>query len=90
MLVNSNNMFHLMADHLNKTRKSIHGQLADYHKVALSHDKAIGKLLRNLTEVENAYLDQKLHLTRKKERLFPHTSKWEVEERLIENRRLNK
>jgi hypothetical protein len=48
------------------------------------------KLYKNLHETEKEYISFKSSLNRKKEKIYPEVAKWEVDEKSLENRRINK
>ena len=41
-------------------------------------------------DAEKDYLDFKSKLNKKKEKIYPEVGKWEVDEKLLDNRRVNK
>ncbi len=90
VLININNLFHLMAEDLNARAKIFTAHLKEFHKIQLAYDRGVAKLYRNANETEKEYVYFKTNLTRKKERVYPDVSRWEADEKLIENRRLSK
>ena len=48
------------------------------------------KLNKVVTDAEKDYLDFKGKLNKKKEKIYPEVGKWEVDEKLLDNRRVNK
>ena len=48
------------------------------------------KLNKVVTDAEKDYLDFKSKLNKKKEKIYPEVGKWEVDEKLLDNRRVNK
>ena len=48
------------------------------------------KLNKIVIDAEKDYLDFKNKLNKKKEKIYPEVGKWEVDEKLLENRRVNK
>jgi hypothetical protein len=90
VLININNLFHIMAEDLNARARVFAAHLKEFHKVQLNYDRSVAKLYRNAQETEKEYLYFKTNLNRKKERLYPDVSRWEVDEKLIDNRRLTK
>ena len=64
--------------------------LKEYSKISLNYDKSMFKLYKNFHETEKEYISFKSSLNRKKERIYPEVAKWEVDEKSLENRRINK
>ena len=48
------------------------------------------KLNKIVIDAEKDYLDFKNKLNKKKEKIYPEVGKWEVDEKLLDNRRVNK
>lgn len=46
VLININNLFHLMAEDLNSRAKIFTAHLKEFHKVQLAYDRSIAKLYR--------------------------------------------
>ena len=90
MLININNLIHIFANDLVNRSKTIGSNLREYAKIEVNYDRSMFRLYRNVSEVEREYLDFKGKLNKKKEKIYPDVGKWEIDEKLLDNRRLNK